>query len=119
MTASRASLWAAFFLACTHAQTAGVVANTRAPEGAAPWPERDIRTIRTDGSRGAFTANSPIIAAQGLHRLLMKAPRLRTTRGTRSEPGGRPERSVLWGDFGTQILATVIVSDGEGQNPRL
>lgn len=43
-------LWAAALVACVQAQTPGVIAYTRAPEGGSPWPVQDVYTVRMDGS---------------------------------------------------------------------
>lgn len=40
----------AFVVVCAEAQTNGVIAYTRAPDGAGPWPIQDICTIRANGS---------------------------------------------------------------------
>ena len=37
-------------VACAEAQTTGVIAYTRAPHGAAPWPIQNICTIQVNGS---------------------------------------------------------------------
>ena len=42
--------WAAALVACAHAQTPGIIAYTRAPEGGPPWPIEDVYTVRADGS---------------------------------------------------------------------
>src|ERR1700730_14610703 len=37
-------------VACAEAQTPGVIAYTRAPDGAPPWPVQNIRNMRVSGS---------------------------------------------------------------------
>jgi Tol biopolymer transport system component len=43
-------VWAAALVACAQGQTPGVIAYTRAPAGAPPWPVQDVCTMRADGS---------------------------------------------------------------------
>ncbi len=110
---NRISLGAAFLLGCAHAQTVGVVAYTRTPEGAAPWPQQDICTIRTDGTGGRCLTDDrhshhPVWSPDGKRILFIHDSTLSTKPLYRETEEGRSHHPI-----------ELSVMDADGRNRRV